>query len=100
MYTTHGIYIRFKINIDSLKIDRNNFIEALKAENIGTSVHFIPIHLHPYYRDKFGFKRGGFPNVEHVYDREISLPIYPKMTDKDVEDVIVAVKKIVNHYRK
>ncbi len=89
-----------QINTDLLRIDRNKFIEALKAENIGTSVHFIPIHIHPYYRDRFGFKREDFTNAEYVYDREVSLPIYPKMTDKDVEDVIVAVKKIVNYYRK
>lgn len=88
------------INTDLLRIDRAKFIDALKAENIGTSVHFIPIHLHPYYRDRYGFKRGDFPNAEYVYEREVSLPIYPKMTDKDVEDVIVAVKKIVNYYGK
>ena len=88
------------INTDLLRIDRNKFIEALKTVNIGTSVHFIPLHLHPYYHDKFGFKRGDFPNAEYVYEREVSLPIYPKMTDKDVEDVIIAVKKIVSHYRK
>jgi UDP-4-amino-4,6-dideoxy-N-acetyl-beta-L-altrosamine transaminase len=83
-----------------LKINRNTFIEALKAENIGTSVHFIPIHLHPYYREKYGFKQGDFPNAEYVYEREISLPIYPSMTDEDVETVITAVKKIVEYFRK
>lgn len=89
-----------QINTNLLRIDRNNFIEALKAENIGTSVHFIPLHLHPYYRDRFGFKRGDYPNAEYVYEREVSLPIYPKMTDKDVEDVITAIGKIVNHYKR
>jgi UDP-4-amino-4,6-dideoxy-N-acetyl-beta-L-altrosamine transaminase len=89
-----------QVNTDLLRIDRAKFIDALKAENIGTSVHFIPIHLHPYYHDRYGFKRGDFPNAESVYERECSLPIYPKMTDKDVEDVIVAVKKIVRYYRK
>jgi len=88
------------INTDLLRIDRNNFIEALKAENIGVSVHFIPINLHPYYRERYGFKKGDFPNSEYVYEREISLPIYPAMTERDVEDVITAIKKIVDHYRK
>ena len=84
-----------QINTDLLRIDRSEFIEALKAENVGTSVHFIPVHLHPYYRDRFGFKKGDFPIAEQVYEHEISLPIYPKMTDTDLEDVISAVKKIV-----
>lgn len=88
------------INTDLLKIDRDKFIEALRAENIGTSVHFIPIHLHPYYRDRFGFKRGDFPNAEYVYERIISLPLYPRMTERDAEDVVVAVKRIVDYYRR
>jgi len=88
------------INTDLLKIDRNKFIEALKLENIGTSVHFIPIHLHPYYQGRFGFKRGDFPNSEYVYERIISLPLYPRMTERDAEDVMAAVKKIVEHYRR
>jgi len=89
-----------QLNTDVLRIDRNKFIEALNAENIGTSVHFIPIHLHPYYRKRFGFKRGDFPIAESTYDRIISLPLHPKMNDEDVKDVVVAVNKIVNHYKK
>lgn len=88
------------INDKLLKIDRNKFIEALKAENIGTSVHFIPVHLHPYYRDKFNFKKGDFPNAEYVFDRIISLPIYSAMSFNDVKDVILAIKKIINYYKK
>ncbi len=88
------------INTDLLKIDRNTFIEALKAENIGTSVHFIPIHLHPYYRDRFGFKPGDFPESEYVYDHTISLPLFPRMTKADARDVIAAVKKIIEYYRR
>lgn len=88
------------INNDLLKIDRAEFIEALKAENIGTSVHFIPIHMHPYYKKKFGFKKGDFPNTESVYERIISLPIHSKMTLKDAKDVVGAIKKIINYYKK
>ena len=89
-----------KIVSEKLKINRNQFIEALKAENIGTSVHFIPAHLQPYYRDTFGFKKGDFPNAEYAFERVISLPLFPKMSDKDVKDVINSVKKIVEYYKK
>ncbi len=89
-----------KIVPERLKINRNQFIEALKAENIGTSVHFIPAHLHPYYRDTYGFKSGDFPNAEYAFERVISLPLFPKMTDEDVNDVINAVRKIVEYYKK
>lgn len=88
-----------QINKDSLTIDRSQFIEILRAENIGTSVHFIPLHLHPYYRNRYGFKRGDFANAELLYESEISLPLYPKMTNDDVGDVIEAVQKIVDQYR-
>jgi len=100
-YVRHAWHLYpIQINTDLLKTDRNKFIDTLKAENIGTSVHFIPLHLHPYYRNQYGFKRGDFPNAEYVYDHEISLPIYPNLTDRDVEDVIAAVKKVVSHYKK
>jgi len=89
-----------QLNTDILRIGRAEFIEALKAENIGTSVHFIPIHLHPYYRERFGFRKGDFPNAEYVYEHEVSIPLYPKMSDEDVEDVVTAIKKIVEHYRR
>lgn len=98
-YATHAWHLYpIQVNPELLSINRNEFIEALKAENIGTSVHFIPLHLHPYYREKYGFKGDDFPNAESLYNNEISLPIYPRMTDEDVEDVISAVKKIINYY--
>lgn len=86
--------------LERLTINRAQFIEALHAENIGTSVHFIPVHLHPYYRQTFGYKRGDFPNTERIYDRIVSLPLYPKMTEEDVGDVIAAVNKVVRKHRK
>lgn len=89
-----------KIVSEKLKINRNQFIEALKAENIGTSVHFIPAHLQPYYRDTFRFKKGDFPNAGYAFERVISLPLFPKMSDKDVKDVIDAVRKIIEYYKK
>ena len=87
-----------RLNSASLSIDRKQFIEALKAENIGSSVHFIPLHLHPYYKKKYGYKQGDYPNSEQVYSKVISLPLFPKMADTDLEDVIKAVKKVVSMY--
>ena len=89
-----------QLNLERLKINRNQFIEALREKEIGTSVHFIPLHLHPYYRDTFGYKPEDFPNASAVFDRIISLPIYPKMTEGNVRDVIVAVRQIVQEYRR
>ena len=87
-----------RLNLDRLKISRNQFIEELKARNIGTSVHFIPIHLHPYYRDKYGYKPDDFPIAYREFQRIISLPLYPKMTDQDVEDVIEAVGEVIHRF--
>ena len=99
-YSTHAWHLYpLQINLDLLKINRNEFINALKDENIGTSVHFIPLHLHPYYKENYGYEYGNFPNAEYIYEREISLPLYPKMVDNDVYDVIKSVKKIVNQYK-
>ena len=83
-----------RLRLEAIGIDRAAFIEELKARKIGASVHFIPVHLHPYYRDKFGFKRGDFPAAEAAYDAEISLPIYQRMSDGDIQDVIEAVLEI------
>jgi dTDP-4-amino-4,6-dideoxygalactose transaminase len=93
------LYI-IQLELERLTIDRAQLIEELRAENIGTSVHFIPVHLHPYYRDTFGYCRGDYPNAERIYDRIISLPLYPKMTEQDVGDVIAAVKRVVARHRK
>jgi perosamine synthetase len=89
-----------RLNLERLSVDRNEFIELLKKENIGTSVHFIPLHLHPYYRKTFGYKPSDFPNASLVYERIISLPLYPRMTERDVADVIEAVRRIVTQHRK
>lgn len=86
------------IDVDRLRIDRAKFIEAMRAENIGTSVHFIPLHLQPFYQKAFGYRRGDFPVAERVYDRIVSLPLYPGLTRADLDDVVDAVAKIVAHY--
>ena len=64
------------------------------------SVHFIPLHFHPYYRDKFGYKPDDFPNASAAFERIVSLPIYPKMTEGNVRDVIVAVRKLIQECRR
>jgi len=89
-----------RLNLDRLSISRNRFIDELKARNIATSVHFIPIHLHPYYRDKYGYKPDDFPMAYREYQRIISLPLYPRMSDRDVQDVIDAVVDVVARYRR
>jgi dTDP-4-amino-4,6-dideoxygalactose transaminase len=84
-----------RLNLDRLRIDRAKFMEELKKRNIGASVHFIPLHNHPYYRDMFGYRPEDFPVSHREYLREISLPIYSKMSDDDIQDVIDAVLDIV-----
>lgn len=89
-----------RVKSDLLKIDRDKFIECLSEENIGTSVHYIPVHLHPYYSDRFGYKLGDFPIAEKAFEGMISLPLYPSMKKNDVEDVINAVTRILQENRK
>lgn len=88
-----------RLRPNTLSIGRAGFIDELRTRKIGTSVHFIPVHLHPYYRDRFGFKPGDFPNAEAAYEAEISLPIYPMMNDADVQDVIEAVLEVAEEYK-
>jgi len=83
----------------ALRIDRDRFIEELTERNIGTSVHFIPIHIHPFYRDKYGFTPHSFPVAYGNYQRMLSLPLNPGLTDRDVGDVIEAVLDVVRSYR-
>jgi dTDP-4-amino-4,6-dideoxygalactose transaminase/lipopolysaccharide/colanic/teichoic acid biosynthesis glycosyltransferase len=87
-----------RLNLDRLNICRNQFIEELAARNIAGSVHFMPIHLHPYYRDKYGYQDQDFPVAYREYQRIVSLPLHPRMNDRDVDDVIEAVFDIVHKH--
>ena len=87
-----------RLDLDKLTADRAQVFRALRAENIGVNVHYIPVHLHPYYRDRFGYKGGEFPIAEDAYERLISLPMFHGMSDQDADDVITAVKKVVGSY--
>jgi len=100
-YIQHAwhLYI-IQLNLEKLTIDRARFIQEMKNRNIGTSVHFIPLHMHPYYRKMYGYKPEDFSGAKYVYERIVSLPIYPKMKKEDIEDVVWAVKDIVAKYRK
>jgi perosamine synthetase len=89
-----------RLDLERLKIDRRNFIEALKAEKIGTSVHFIPLHLHPFYRNAFGCRPQDFPRATAAFEGLVSLPIYSAMTPADVQQVISAVQKTCRRYRR
>jgi dTDP-4-amino-4,6-dideoxygalactose transaminase len=89
-----------RIRPERLTIPRDEFIKELAAANIGTSVHFIPLHLHPYYRDTYKLAPEDFPVALVSYQREISLPIYPGMTEDDTQDVIAAVLRTVEQRRK
>ena len=89
-----------RLHLDRINISRKQFIEELAARRIASSVHFIPIHLHPYFRDRYGYQPEDFPVANREYQRIVSLPLYPGMTDQDVEDVIEAVTFLaVKHER-
>jgi perosamine synthetase len=87
-----------QLQLERLKITRDEFIQALKERRVGTSVHFIPLHLHPYYRDTFGYAHEDFPQASDIYQRIISLPIYPRMTEADIDHVIEAVRVVAQEH--
>ena len=89
-----------RLRPETLAISRDEFIEELAARNIGTSVHFIPIHLHPYYRDRYGYSPDSFPVALDSYQRMLSLPLHPMLTSQDVADVIDAVLDVAHTFRR
>ncbi len=93
------LYI-LRLRLERLGIDRDRLINGLKQKGIGTSVHFIPLHLQPFYQRKYGYKPGDFPRAEAEYRRCVSLPIYPTMTQADVERVICAVTEVTRTWEK
>jgi dTDP-4-amino-4,6-dideoxygalactose transaminase len=98
--TTHAwhLYV-IRLRNEMLTIDRAGFIGELKERGIGTSVHFIPIHHHPYYRETFGWAPGDFPNADHAFETMISLPLYTRMSGAEVDRVVAAVEEIVRDHR-
>jgi dTDP-4-amino-4,6-dideoxygalactose transaminase len=100
-HSTHAWHLyMLRLRLERLSIDRAKFVERLRERNIGVSVHFIPLHVHPYYREKYGYAPEDFPVAYGEYLREISLPIYPAMSDDDVDSVVAAVADIAAAHRR
>ncbi len=87
-----------KLNLNKLSVDRKIIFDAIQAEGIGVNIHYLPIHLHPFYKDNFNTIVGQLPIAESVYKSIITLPIFPTMDDTDVIDVISALKKVIKFY--
>ena len=96
--TCRHLYI-IQLDLEKLTCTRREFFDALAAENVQPQVMYIPVYWFPYYQ-KLGFKEGLCPKAEHLYSKIMCIPLYPKMTDQDVADVIRAVTKVVENYRK
>ncbi|MDP2928547.1 MAG: aminotransferase class I/II-fold pyridoxal phosphate-dependent enzyme [Candidatus Omnitrophota bacterium] len=97
--SAHHLYIII-LDIDRLKISRDEFMNALKRENIGVGLHFKSLHVQRYYKNTFKLKDSNLPNALYLSERILSLPMYPKMTQYDVDTVIKAVKKLITYYKK
>jgi len=96
--TCRHLYI-IRLNLDKLKCSRREFFDAMSAENIQCQIHYVPVYWFHYYQH-LGYEKGICPNAEEVYKAIISIPLYPAISDQDVEDVIHSVKKVVNNYKK
>jgi UDP-4-amino-4,6-dideoxy-N-acetyl-beta-L-altrosamine transaminase len=95
--SAYHIYV-VKLNLHHLKVDRKTIFDAMRAEGIGVNVHYLPIHLHPFYKDNFNTSIGQLPIAESVYESIITLPLYPNMNNDDILDVILALKKVIQYY--
>ncbi len=94
--TRHAFHLyTLLLKVEELTISRDQFMDLMFREKIGTGVHYTALHLHPYYRDRFGYQKGDFPNTEFVGERTVSIPLSAKLTDEDVEDVVKAVTMIL-----
>ncbi|HJU11292.1 MAG TPA: DegT/DnrJ/EryC1/StrS family aminotransferase, partial [Candidatus Binataceae bacterium] len=89
-----------RLNLKKIRITRAEFMTMMHEQNIGVSVHFIPLHLHPFYRDNYRYRPEDFPNASDAFERLVSLPIYPSMTSSDATDVVTAVRDIIRQHRR
>jgi dTDP-4-amino-4,6-dideoxygalactose transaminase len=87
------------LKLDKINATRREVFDALAAENVQCNVHYIPVYYFPHYK-RLGYEKGLCPHAEAAYEGFISIPLYPAMTDQDVEDVIVAIKKVLDYYKK
>jgi dTDP-4-amino-4,6-dideoxygalactose transaminase len=89
MYHLYAIEVR-----EEFGCDREEFVNAMHAENIGVQVHYVPLHYHPFFQEEFGYRRGDYPVDETVYERIVSLSLFPGTDDEDVGDVVTAIERI------
>jgi dTDP-4-amino-4,6-dideoxygalactose transaminase len=99
VHHSHHLYVVL-VRTEELSRSRDEILNAIQKENVGLGVHFRAVHLQPFYRERFGFRPGQFPAAEYASERIISLPLYPAMDDRDVEDTIAAVGKVVLNSRR
>ena len=93
VFSALHLYV-IRVDFDRIKKTRSQVMEELKSRGIGTQVHYIPVHFQPYYREHYGFKSGDYPRAEHYYQQCLSIPLFPKMTDDDVQRVIDAIGEL------
>jgi dTDP-4-amino-4,6-dideoxygalactose transaminase len=97
--TRHARHLyTIELDLDQLECDRARFMQALAAENIGSGIHFVPVHLHQHYRETYGIRRGDHPHAERIGERTLSLPLSAAMSDADARDVVAAVSKVATRY--
>jgi perosamine synthetase len=95
----HGYHLYVvQLDLNELAAGRERIFAALRAEGIGVNVHYLPVHLHPYYQERFNTRPGQCPRAEATYEKIVSLPLFASMTDADVDDVIEAMGKVVHGY--
>ena len=95
----YHIYV-IQLRLEMLAADRKKIFEALRAENIGVQVHYVPLHLHPFCKNSFGYRQGDYPVSERYYSRAITLPLFPAMSDEDTRDVINGVRKVIVRFER
>jgi perosamine synthetase len=93
----YHLYV-IRLATERLTADRSTIFAALREAGLGVNVHYIPVHLHPYYRERFGYGPGLCPNAEAAYEQILSLPIFPAMSDADVKRVIDTVREVTEYY--
>lgn len=89
---------QIRLQLECFSVGRREIFDALRAENIGVNVHYIPVHLHPYYKEHFGYRGGEYPVAEQAYETILSLPMFHAMSDQDFDDVVRAVRRVVGYY--
>jgi perosamine synthetase len=93
----YHLYV-ISFDLEKLRVKRERLFKELRADGIGVNIHYIPVHLHPFYRERFGTGAGLCPVAEGMYERVMSLPIFPSMTDWQIDEVIQSVKKVVGSF--